>query len=284
MNFHQFPATHIGHVHLLVSDLEKSKAFYKETLGLKVLSENAARVEFTADEVKPLLVIEREEDSVPRLPRSTGLFHMAFLVPERKDLAKVLLHLLQLRYPLQGASDHLFSEAIYLADPDGNGIEIYRDRAPEEWVWDGDELPFVSDPIDIEGLLSDARNESWNEFPADTVMGHVHLNVNDLQKAKEFYHDALGFNITVPFRHQALFVGSNGYHHHLGLNTWNGTNAPIPLKNSLGLKLFTIVVPSQEEMAVMVERLQSMDYDVMLENGKAIVKDSAGITVQLTCN
>jgi catechol 2,3-dioxygenase len=117
MNFHQFPATHIGHVHLLVSDLEKSKAFYKETLGLKVLSENAARVEFTVDEVKPLLVIEREEDSVPRLPRSTGLFHMAFLVPERKDLAKVLLHLLQLRYPLQGASDHLFSEAIYLADP-----------------------------------------------------------------------------------------------------------------------------------------------------------------------
>ncbi|WP_017726464.1 VOC family protein [Halalkalibacterium ligniniphilum] len=281
MNFHKEPATYVGHVHLLVSDLERSQQFYEKKLGLQVLNKKENVVAFTADGNTPLVIIEHEENAQPKRPRTTGLYHFALLLPNRRELAKVLIHLVQSGYPLQGASDHQFSEAVYLADPEGNGIELYADRSPEIWAWQNGELPFVSDPLDTDSLLKESENEPWTGFPSDTVMGHIHLHVSNLQKAKEFYCDGLGFEVTVPFRHQALFVASNKYHHHIGLNTWQGEGAPAPAANSLGMKEYSIIYPTEAERTRVLEQLKKINAPVSEEEGDVRTTDPAGNRILL---
>lgn len=282
MKFHQKPITYVGSVHLIVQDLKRSLSFYQETIGMKVLHQSEGKALLTTDGQTPLLTIEQPENVAAKERNRTGLYHFAILVPERSDLAKVLLHLLQTGYPLQGASDHLVSEAIYLADPDGHGIEIYMDRPSDSWTWEDKEIVMTTEALDGEGLLAEARGESWTGLPSGTVMGHIHLQVSDLDKAEKFYCEGLGFDlVNSKYGQSARFVSSGGYHHHIGLITWHSAGAPAPTQNTVGLKLYTLVLPTEESRQNAVQQLQQMDEWVTEENGKTLTKDPSGNHIQL---
>ncbi|RUQ31153.1 VOC family protein [Peribacillus cavernae] len=282
MIFHRPPHTYVGQVHLLVEDIKRSLVFYQETIGLQVLQQSEHKVVLTADRSTPLLTIEQPENAAVKQRNRTGLYHFAILLPNRSDLAKVLLHLLQTGYPLQGASDHLVSEAVYLADPDGNGIEIYSDRPSETWTWDGREIVMTTEPLDAENLLSLAKGENWQGLPAGTVMGHIHLQVADLDKAEQFYCKGLGFDlVNSKYGQSARFVSSGGYHHHIGLNTWHSAGASAPTPNSAGLKSFSLVLPNEEARKKAIHSLHQLGESVTEENGTVLTKDPSGNQIQL---
>lgn len=276
MNFHQPPITFIGQVNLKVQDLERALAFYKEVIGFKVYEQDEKSAKLTADGKTVLLTIEQPADIIPKQGRTAGLYHFALLVPTRGDLGRVLKHLLQSGYPLQGASDHLVSEAIYLADPDGNGIEIYSDRPAAEWEWKGGEVVMATDAMDAQGVMADGLNGEWTGLPAGTVMGHIHLHVSELSKTAEFYTKGLGFEVVCRYGSQALFISSGKYHHHIGLNTWNGVGAPVAPANSVGLKSFTIDLPDQEALTQTIKQLTKIGAAVKEENGVYVTADPSG--------
>jgi len=240
------PRSVVGPVALNVSDLARSVSFYRDALGLRVHRQDGASAALGAGG-EDLLLLEERPDA-PRPRRATGLYHFALLVPARRDLARALRHLSAARVPLQGAADHLVSEALYLADPDGNGIEIYRDRPRAEWVYDGGRLRMTTDPLDVEGLLGEVEGdgEPWQGLAPGTGMGHVHLRVSDLAAAEAFYRDVLGFDLTTRYGSSAAFLSRGGYHHHLGLNTWESQGAPAPPPGALGLHTFQLHLPAAE--------------------------------------
>ncbi|MFD0771382.1 VOC family protein [Bacillus sp. CGMCC 1.60114] len=280
MKFQKHPYTFVNHVHILIENLERSLSFYQEELGFQILEQSETKAVLTADGKTPLLTIEQLEKILPKQPRTTGLYHFAILLPHRSDLAKVLHHLIKTDYPLQGASDHLVSEAVYLADPDGNGIEIYVDRPFETWEWNDGQVTMATEPI-ASDILSAAKNETWTGLPSDTVMGHIHLHVADLGKAEEFYCTGLGFDAVSRYGHQALFISSGKYHHHIGLNTWNGVGAPAPAANSVGLKHFSLLFPDKETRNQAVKRLQNIGVSVTTTDGVVVTKDPSGNHIQL---
>ena len=183
-----------------------------------------------------------QQPAVPKPRRTTGLYHFAILVPSRAALGRSLRRLVDARYPLTGAADHLVSEAIYLDDPDGLGIEIYRDRPRDSWRrLAGGQIAMSTDPLDVQNVLDEPGAETaWNGLDAATVMGHVHLHVPHLDTAEQFYCGRIGFDPMLRGYPGALFVSAGGYHHHLGLNTWAGVGAPPPPENAVGLQSFTI--------------------------------------------
>ncbi|HGE5778297.1 TPA: VOC family protein [Bacillus pseudomycoides] len=279
MDFRLHPSTTLGTVHLYVSNLQQSLAFYTDVLRLKVVREEEHIVTLGNESNEPLLIVEEKENTLPKQRNRTGLYHFAILLPSRQDLANILLHLVQKVYPLHGGADHYFSEAIYLADPDGNGIEIYHDRQREVWRDEKGELPFVSNPLDGEGLLQ--QGNEWNGFPSGTVMGHIHLHVADLEEAKRFYVDGLGFEVTIPVRNGALFVSAGGYHHHVGLNTWQGEGVPPQMLNSVGLKYFTIVLVDEKEKEQVCESLKYIGAIATYKDEIMQVEDPFGHCIQL---
>jgi catechol 2,3-dioxygenase len=239
--------TAIGVVHLVVRDLERSLGFYRQAIGLEEI-ERIGGVVRLGSGGRALLELRGEPEAPPRPPRTTGLFHFAILVPSRPDLAGSLARLAAAGWRLTGASDHLVSEALYLNDPDGIGIEIYRDRPREEWEYDGDAIRMATLPLDLEAIIAELPVDFDPEQPiaAGTRIGHVHLNVADLADSERFYADGLGFDVTVRTYPGALFVAAGGYHHHLGLNTWSGEGAPRPPEGAIGLERFELVVPGAE--------------------------------------
>jgi catechol 2,3-dioxygenase len=250
------PETAIGYVHLTVSNLGRSLTFYQNILGFRLHRRDGDTGYLGAGGPDLLLLTERP-GAQPRLPRTTGLYHFAILVPSRADLAQVLLHFVKTRTQLQGLSDHLVSEAIYLADPDGNGIEIYSDRPRSTWQLDGTMVRMDSKAIDVEGLLSESgRDDAWSGLSAETVIGHVHLQVADLAEAQAFYVGVLGFDIIQRYGSQALFVSAGGYHHHIGLNTWAGIGAPSPPADVAGLRTFVVRLPDESELARLTGRVR----------------------------
>ncbi len=253
------PATEIGWTALTISDLERSLQFYIEVLGFSILERREHNAVLGAG-VDPLLILAEQRGALPKPARTTGLYHFAILVPSRRDLARSLRQLTMTRYPLDGYADHLVSEALYLSDPDGNGIEIYRDRPRNEWQWHDGMVQMASDPIDLAGLLTEAERDGqpWDGLPAGTRIGHIHLQVADIQQAEVFYHSVLGFDVVARWP-GALFVSAGGYHHHLGLNTWQSRNAPPPPANAAGLRAFTIVVPTEAAQGQVAERLQAAE-------------------------
>ncbi|PLR96786.1 VOC family protein [Bacillus sp. T33-2] len=282
MGFHQKATIFVRDVHLLVQDLQRSLSFYQDVIGFKTLSSSASQAVLTADGVTPLLKIEQPENPLPRKQNRTGLYHFALLLPDRSDLARVLLHLLQSGYPLQGASDHLVSEALYLADPDGNGIEIYSDRPSETWKWQNGQVIMATEPLNGEDLLAATGGVKWAGLPEGTVMGHIHLQVADLDKAERFYCEGLGFELVNSLYGQsARFVSSSGYHHHIGLNTWHSKGAPAPEKNSAGLKSYSVVLPDENSRDETVQRLQQMGEWVIEQNGLLLTKDPSGNVIHL---
>jgi catechol 2,3-dioxygenase len=280
-NFHHKPNVYVNQVNLSVGDLQRSLKFYQDIIGFQILSQTPSRAELTANGKTALLSIEQPDMVMPKLPRTTGLYHYALLLPNRSELGKVLTHLLQVGYPLQGGSDHLVSEALYLADPDGNGIEIYVDRPASTWEWNNGEVLMTTEPMDAEGILAEGKGDSWTQLPPDTLMGHIHLHVAEFEKIKEFYCDGLGFEIVCRYGSQALFISTGGYHHHIGLNTWNGVGAPKPPVNSVGLIQYSIVFPSEEERSNARERLVQLGYQVESVEGDFKAEDPSGNSVRL---
>ncbi|MFC5603725.1 VOC family protein [Sporosarcina koreensis] len=273
MKFHQPPHIYTGEVVLKVTDLDKLTNFYTEIIGFRVLKKEDNRVVLTADGQQPLLVLEQPEQILTKEPRRTGLYHFALLLPTRADLGKAIKHFSKNDVRL-GASDHLVSEALYLSDPDGNGIEIYRDRDPESWKWQNDFVAMSTDPLDARAIVEASGNEEWNGLPEGTLMGHVHLHVASLPETQAFY-EALGFRVATHYP-QALFMSTGNYHHHLGLNTWNGAGAPRPSQDSAGLKAYTLVYPDEVTLQAAIGKVEALGATVESRAGFFTTEDPAG--------
>ncbi|MBS4172695.1 VOC family protein [Bacillus sp. FJAT-49736] len=281
MNFHQAPVTFVGEVSIKVGNLARSLSFYQDIIGFQVLEQTDSSAKLTADGKTALLSIVEPKNVIPKQPRTTGLYHFAILLPTRADLGKIIKHFIQIGYPLQGASDHLVSEALYLSDPDGNGIEIYTDRPPASWEWKNDEVMMTTEPLDARSVLAEAQDGSWNGLPAKTVMGHIHLHVAELKETEEFYTKGLGFDVVCRYGNQALFISDGKYHHHIGLNTWNGIGAPAPQDNSVGLLSFTLMLPNEEKRNSIVQQLKNIGASVTEEDGRLFTQDPSGNRIQL---
>lgn len=276
------PQTEIGRVHLEVSDLERSLNFYTELIGFQHLEGADGAATLSADGKTPLLMLTERPGARPRPRNTTGLYHFAILLPSRADLGHSLRRLIEAGYPL-GSSDHLVSEALYLDDPDANGIEIYRDRPRSEWRWQDGAVAMANDPLDFEGILAAAESDgrAWQGLPARTRIGHIHLHVGDIAGAEAFYSGVLGFDVVARLAGSALFISAGGYHHHIGLNTWAGQGAPRPPAGSAGLRYYTVEVPGAAELERLTSELERAAHPVVRETGSVSLEDPWGNGIRL---
>jgi catechol 2,3-dioxygenase len=275
--------TSMGTVRLTVSDLPRSRAFYEEAIGLRASEREDGTLAFGVAGEHPLVEL-RGDGAASALDRgATGLYHLAILLPSKLDLAFALARIAKARWPLDGASDHLVSEALYLSDPDGNGIEIYRDRPRDEWRWVDGRLEMSTLPLDLQGVLDEveAADTLQPHAPSGTRIGHVHLQVSDLAGAEAFYSGVLGFEVTVRGYPGALFVSAGGYHHHLGLNTWHSLGAAAPPRGALGLRSFEIVLPGAEELDRVVSRVHGAGIALDQDPSGSLIRDPSGNGVLL---
>ncbi|MEK4465660.1 VOC family protein [Paenibacillus sp. FSL H8-0315] len=276
------PDTQIGLVQIRVSNLERSLTFYQNVVGLSVLRQTGREVEMTADGQNVLLILREIENARVIRPNSVaGLYHFAILVPDRPSLGLVVRNLISSGIEV-GQGDHLVSEALYIQDPDNNGIEIYRDRPKSEWKYDAEGHVMMStDPVDVDGLLAASEGLSWSGLPAGTVIGHVHFHVGNLNKAKAFYVDLLGFELTANYGSAAMFISAGGYHHHIGLNVWAGQGAPAAPADTVGIDYFTLILTNEEERNAVVERVRQAGYAVTEVNGTPTFQDPWNIGIRL---
>jgi catechol 2,3-dioxygenase len=253
---HLHPATRLGAVHLIVSNLERSLAFYQDVLGFQVQERAGATAHLGAGRA-PFVVLT-EVAGARRVPNRSGLYHFAVLTPSRPALAHSLRRMIETGTAI-GGGDHLVSEAIYLSDPDGNGIEVYRDRPRSTWAYEHGQIKMDTLPLDFQGILAELEGEqsAWTGLAPETVLGHVHLHVGDLAAVETFYRDVVGFDLMVNYGGSALFFSAGGYHHHLGANTWAGVGAPPPPPNSVGLRYFEVQLANGEEREQLLARLQA---------------------------
>lgn len=277
------PAARMGAVTLAVSNLAKSVDFYRNIIGLTRLNEGSSNEAVMGVGKTPLLILQAIRGAVRQPDYSTGLYHVAILVPSRPDLGRFLINLARTQYPVQGFGDHLVSEAIYLADPDGNGLEVYRDRPRDEWQWEGSKVKMATDPVDVEGIVAAVENPAapFTGMHEGTTIGHMHLRIGDVPQAEAFYSGIIGFDVVATW-HSALFVSAGGYHHHLGLNTWHSRNAPPAPANSVGLREYTIILPDSEALAQVVSRLESAGIVVAQQDNDVLVNDPWQNRIRLT--
>jgi catechol 2,3-dioxygenase len=272
------PNTNIASTHLTVADLDRSERFYTDVLGFRPLARTGDTLTLTADGATALLSLTEQPGAPPKPARATGLYHFAILTPSRLDLARSLRRLADMRYRLSGGSDHLVSEALYLDDPDGNGIEIYRDRPRAEWPRTGGQIKMATDPLDIDGLLGELERDDrpWDGLAPATTIGHMHLHIADIKAAEAFYHGVLGFDIIVRYGPSALFVSAGGYHHHIGLNTWAGVGAPPAPAGSAGLRHFVVRLPNQAALDAVLARVREAGIAIEDHADGALVRDASG--------
>lgn len=267
MNFRLDPHMQLGYVTLRVQSLEKQRAFYQDAFGLHVIEERSDRLVLSVDNVHPLIVLQASENVVQKPDHTTGLYHLALLIPTRADLAYVIAHLIQKGIRFDGASDHLFSEAFYLTDPEGNGIEIYRDRPRSDWPrTESGELVSASDPIDFQGIMAlQDENRQWTGFPEETILGHMHLHVGQLHEAATFYLDILGLEEITRFHESALFMSAGGYHHHIAANIWQGVGAVLPPENATGLVEYSLILSTEKESQKLLTHLAEKNIEITHE-------------------
>jgi catechol 2,3-dioxygenase len=272
------PDTSIGSVRLTVSDLEASRRFYEDALGLRATDQDYGTLALGVAGERALVELRSDVSAPPLDRRATGLFHLAILMPSRRDLAFALARLAEANWPLDGASDHLVSEALYLSDPDGNGIEIYRDRPREEWREVDGQLQMSTLPLDLRGLLSELAGTERLEpaAPSGTRMGHVHLQVSDLKPSEAFYSGILGFDVVVRGYPGALFVSAGGYHHHVGLNTWHSRGAAPPAPGAIGLRNYEILLPQPEALDQVLDRVRGAGIDTQPQGDGTLIRDPSG--------
>lgn len=245
----------IGAAALKVRDIERMTSYYRDVIGLSVLARGAASVTLGTAE-GALLTLEPKPGSALEPPTAAGLFHIAFLMPSRRDLARWLVHVARNQTPLTGFADHSVSEAVYLNDPEGNGIEVYADRPAENWRWDNGRVVMGTHRLDVDGILSLTNTgiSDYAKAPDGLRIGHIHLRVGDVDAGDKFYKDLLGLAPTSR-RDTASFLSSGGYHHHLALNTWNSAGAGRRDEARTGLAWFSLMTQKPELMAAQTERL-----------------------------
>ena len=265
------PAARMGAVHLTVSDLDRSLGYYQRVIGLQEHGRENGQARLGAGG-EDLLVLYEEPGAEPA-PRNSGLFHFALLVPSRHDLARWLLHAANEQIPLEGMSDHLVSEAIYLRDPDWHGIEIYRDRPRSEWERDGQFVKMATIPLDVQGVMSalEGGEPAFERMAPGTTMGHVHLQVAEIPETERFYRDVLGFDLQARYGSQASFLSAGGYHHHIGANTWNSRDAGPPPPGSAALRFATVLLPDDNELDRLAGEVTDAEADA--EGRGVIVRD-----------
>jgi catechol 2,3-dioxygenase len=264
-----------GAIALAVTDLERSVDYYQRRLGMELLERDDSRA-ILGTGGRRLLELE-ERPGAARDPEAADLFHFALRVPSRPALARQLAHLMAADTRLTGASDHTVSEALYLRDPDGHGIEFYRDRPREVW-YQGGRVRMGTTALDLDGLLADASagGQGENGLDPDTVIGHVHLETIDLQRAKAFYVDRLGLDVTAE-RPGATFMSKGGYHHHVAVNTWGGRTRPArDDRERIGMLWFEIELPDRRAVAALAEAFgAAVRSDRML-----VVTDPNGLAIR----
>lgn len=281
---YRLPATtRLGPVRLRVADRARSEAFYGRTLGLVRRDHGDGRTTLGAPEGDtPLIELVEVPGAAPVAPRSRiGLFHFALRVPERAALARLLLHLREMEIRV-GTADHDVSEALYLTDPDGLGVEVYADHPRSRWRSRGRQLVMTTEPLDVADLVAEAGSEAFDGLPRRTDVGHVHLHVGDLDRASRFYHEALGFDKVVWDYPGALFLSAAGYHHHVGLNTWAG-EAPPAGPDDAGLLSWTLVLPGVEDVESVTASLETSGVAVRREGSHdgGVALDPWGTAVEL---
>ncbi|HEX7466785.1 MAG TPA: VOC family protein [Usitatibacter sp.] len=255
-------ATRLGLVRLQIADLPRSLAYYQETLGFQLLERGTDWATLGTVDGTPLVQLVARAGARPAPAQGRlGLYHFAILLPTRASLGRLIGHLAERRERF-GASDHLVSEALYLRDPDGLGIEVYVDRPRSSWRRENGQVAMDTAPLDLESVVRDSAGARWTGMPNGTQVGHVHLHVGDLAIASDFYHAALGFERTVWSYPGALFLAAGGYHHHLGLNTWAGAGAANPRDDDARLLEWTIVLPSAEQVRETAARLERTAHSV----------------------
>ncbi|MCE4958023.1 VOC family protein [Macrococcoides caseolyticum] len=269
--------THVGAVHLNVNFMENSIKFYTEILGLKLI-ESRDDYAVIGTEKRPLIYLYQTNKA---RVNSAGLFHFALLVPSRAALGNIFFHLIKTEYPLAGASDHDVSEAIYLQDPEGNGIEIYRDLPSSEWRYEENgNIVMGTVEMDYSGVIAANNNAPFTGLHPDTIMGHMHLSVIDLHKSVTFYEDFFGMDTMTTYGPSASFLSAGGYHHHLGLNVWNRHTTP-PEIDAPGLRYFDIHMPNTEDVEHFKKLIQEKGLETIKDGKSDIIKDPNGIGVRL---
>lgn len=275
-------ATRLGFVRLQVADLDRSLDFYGASLGLRELQRDGAGALLAAHGAdRPLVELRARPGAAPAgRPARLGLYHVALLLPDRAALGTLVRHLAAEGVRL-GAGDHLVSEAFYLSDPDGLGIEVYADRPRSDWRRVGRELMMATDPVDVDGVLAAAEGRPWAGLAAGTTVGHVHLHVGDLATAHAFYGDGLGFDRMVWSYPGATFFGAGGYHHHLGANTWAGPGARPAGAHDARLLAWTIEVPSPADVATVAANLRGHGFAPRADGDDVVIDDPWGTSVRV---
>lgn len=263
----------LGEVRLQISDLTRSTSYYENVLGLRMISREGSRASFGAKGSDRVIVELNENPGAAPVPRRgrLGLYHFAILLPDRPSLASFVQHLSAIG-EYAGMSDHLVSEAIYLTDPDGLGIEVYADRARSSWTTAGSGLNIGTVDLDVADLARAGSDREWTGAPEGTQIGHVHLYVDHLGAAEKFYHAGMGFdkvNLEFP---GALFMSAGGYHHHLGTNTW-AANAPVAGNDDARLLEWTVELPSGNDVQNLAANLAKNGVTTSADNGQLVVSD-----------
>lgn len=267
--------TKIQSIDLLVKNLDESLNFYSHLIGLKGIGRSGDSVLLSSNNTGPYLLklieVDNAEISYNGAP---GLFHLAIRFPDRKELARVFLRLFNNNTKFQGFADHLVSEAIYLADPEGNGVELYADRPRETWDWKFGEVLMDTLPLDISVLTNELEDrEVWNGIHPGLDLGHIHLNVTDLFKAEKFYNEILGFNITNSSYPGAKFFSAGGYHHHIGVNIWSLKKGIPKKKNSTGMAAFTVSMPDNEAVEKIKVSAENEGLLINFNNNELLIED-----------
>lgn len=273
--------TRLGRVRLQVADLDRSIAYYETVIGFRV-TDRRESVAMLAPQNDDRVIVElHAKPGVRPVARRghIGLYHFAILLPDRAALGRFVDHLAD-RGEHAGMSDHFVSEAVYLSDPDGLGIEVYADRPRSEWRVQDGQLAMTTIPLDVQNLVDSAKGEKWKGAPAGTVLGHVHLYVRDIDDAAAFYHAGLGLDKVVWGYPGALFMSAGGYHHHLGTNTW-AANAPLSTDDDARLLDWEVIVPSASDIDAAAASLQRAGALVQRENGDALASDPWGTRVRV---
>ncbi len=262
----------LGPIDLSVTDLDRSVAWYQDVLGLRLIGSDNDAITLGAGEQAGLVVLH-EDPGARRAGRHAGLFHLALLHPSREELAHAALRLAATSTPIEGTADHGVSEALYLSDPDGNGIELYADRPREQWpsAAAGERVRMFTAPLDLDGLIGAVNAERPRRHSDEELsVGHVHLHVGDIAEGLGFYRDALGFELmaTLP---GAAFLSAGGYHHHLGINVWRGGGVPPAPPGTVGLRCWTVVLPAAADIAAAGDRVRAAGFAVDAQDDERIV-------------
>lgn len=274
MNYHSLPVTHVSHVALFVSEIERSLVFYDQMLGFRILEQLDGRVSLTINGVDPVLTLYELKD-VPILDRkASGMHHVAFLLPLRTDLAELYVHARKSGLLHEGVADHLVTESVYLSDPDGNGIEMYTDRDPADWMWNDRYVAMDTISLDANDLIRRAKKE-WNGMPSGTIIGHIHLQVDHLERTAAFYTDYFSLDVVNTYGGKAAFLSNEYYHHHIGINTWNSAGRKSIQQPHIGMRFFVLRM-TEENRQETKKKLLANAYSVEEVDEMFAVIDPAG--------